>query len=189
MIGAVFSGGSRLLYPEHGEPADCVSLLSLLPSGRVCARRESVSTEEGIDFSQADALRIRRWEMALPIPFRTPALRGLMLLGKKRSGQRFTPEDIELLQTLAIDLSLNLERLRLQEEVIYERAAKEKLDELNRLKTEFVSTVSHELRTPLTSIQGLSEILETGKVNRPGGPGRDPPRARRRERAALSPSP
>jgi len=33
------------------------------------------------------------------------------------------------------------------------------LEELNKLKSEFVSTVSHELRTPLTSIQGFSELL------------------------------
>ena len=33
------------------------------------------------------------------------------------------------------------------------------LQELNRLKTEFLSTAAHELRTPLTSIQGFSELL------------------------------
>lgn len=31
--------------------------------------------------------------------------------------------------------------------------------ELDRLKTEFVTTVAHELRTPLTSIQGFSKLL------------------------------
>lgn len=34
------------------------------------------------------------------------------------------------------------------------------LKELNRLKSEFVSTVSHDLRTPLTTIQGYIELLE-----------------------------
>lgn len=33
------------------------------------------------------------------------------------------------------------------------------LQDLNRLKTEFLSTAAHELRTPLTSIRGFSEIL------------------------------
>lgn len=39
------------------------------------------------------------------------------------------------------------------------RAANERLQELDRMKDDFVSTVSHELRTPLTSIRAFSEIL------------------------------
>lgn len=39
------------------------------------------------------------------------------------------------------------------------RAANERLQELDRLKDEFISTVTHELRTPLTAIRAFSEIL------------------------------
>ncbi len=39
------------------------------------------------------------------------------------------------------------------------RAANERLQELDRMKDDFVSTVTHELRTPLTSIRAFSEIL------------------------------
>jgi signal transduction histidine kinase len=39
------------------------------------------------------------------------------------------------------------------------RAANERLQELDRLKDDFMSTVTHELRTPLTSIRAFSEIL------------------------------
>lgn len=37
-----------------------------------------------------------------------------------------------------------------------------RLQELDKLKSNFVSSVSHELRTPLTSIMGYSEFLEDG---------------------------
>jgi Na+/proline symporter/signal transduction histidine kinase len=39
------------------------------------------------------------------------------------------------------------------------REVNERLQELDRLKDDFVSTVTHELRTPLTSIRAFSEIL------------------------------
>ncbi len=105
-----------------------------------------------------------RTELTVPLTLSSGKSFGFLTLGKKKSGERYTREDIELLKTMAGELAANLDRIRLQEEVIYERASKEKLDELNRLKTEFISTVSHELRTPMSSIQGLAEVLQSGKI-------------------------
>jgi signal transduction histidine kinase len=45
-----------------------------------------------------------------------------------------------------------------------ERTA-ERLDELDHLKSEFVSRVSHELRTPLTTIKALTRLLQRGDVS------------------------
>ena len=41
-----------------------------------------------------------------------------------------------------------------------------KLNELHRLKTQFISNVGHELRTPLTSILGYTELLREGVYGR-----------------------
>jgi Na+/proline symporter/nitrogen-specific signal transduction histidine kinase len=40
-------------------------------------------------------------------------------------------------------------------------AANRRLQELDRLKDDFISTVTHELRTPLTSIRAMAEILQS----------------------------
>ena len=40
------------------------------------------------------------------------------------------------------------------------RAAYERLQELDRLKDQFIMTASHELRTPLTAVQGYIELLQ-----------------------------
>lgn len=45
-----------------------------------------------------------------------------------------------------------------------ERAAVERLLDLDRDKSEFLATVSHELRTPLTSVLGYTQVLSEGSV-------------------------
>ncbi|MFC2164861.1 ATP-binding protein [Acidobacteriota bacterium] len=158
-------GGARVpLVKRDGE--NSLDLLSPLLSGPniVLARKRAVQIEAGLNFSQEKKLEERNVEIAFSLPFRSTSLSGSVTLGKKKSGAKFTHDDIELLMGLAEGLALNIERTRLQEEVILEQAEKHKLDDLNRMKTEFISTVSHELRTPMSSIHGLSEMLQSGKI-------------------------
>lgn len=101
---------------------------------------------------------------------------GILVLGFKESGGVYTDQDLNFLEIFAPEAAVviqntqSFEEIRrfsvtLQEEV--HSATKDlqdanvKLQELDKLKDEFVSLASHELRTPMTAIRGsLSTILE-----------------------------
>ncbi len=89
---------------------------------------------------------------------------GCIALGPKRSSARFTAEDADLLMEIAAESALALGRIRLQRQLLLEQVTSRRLEELNQMKSNFVSYVSHELRTPLTSIKMFAEILQSGRV-------------------------
>ncbi|UTW09224.1 sensor histidine kinase [Pseudomonas benzenivorans] len=65
----------------------------------------------------------------------------------------------EASQVLAYSRRLEQQSRELETATGELRAANARLQELDRLKDDFISTVTHELRTPLTSIRAFSEIL------------------------------
>jgi two-component system, sensor histidine kinase and response regulator len=68
----------------------------------------------------------------------------------------------EVLARVENHLALRRMQLELQQAKAEALRALEQEQELNRLKTEFVSMISHDFRTPLTSIQGFAELLHYG---------------------------
>lgn len=88
-------------------------------------------------------------EAAAPVPF-------LTTFGEAYWDFKLIPLDSPGNTFLLVgnDVSKQLETDRLQRQQI------QQLQELDRMKSSFVSNVSHELRTPLTSIMGYSEFLQ-----------------------------
>ncbi|MFP5346400.1 MAG: ATP-binding protein [Actinomycetes bacterium] len=71
----------------------------------------------------------------------------------------FRLEEVQAAQWVCGDLGRALEHSHLFEQQL---ELVDRLQELDRQKTDFLSTVSHELRTPLTSIAGYAELLRDG---------------------------
>ncbi len=80
---------------------------------------------------------------------------GVLLVFKTLPAVRFSDSDRRLLQAIADDISIALERDRLARDAARARA----LYEADKLRSQFISSVTHELRTPLTIIKGYATSL------------------------------
>jgi signal transduction histidine kinase len=81
------------------------------------------------------------------------------LVGCARETRTMSPQDVEAFELLAAQAGLALQNAERFEETLH---TVERLEELDRLKDDFLATASHELRTPLTVILGSGLILEDG---------------------------
>ena len=108
-------------------------------------------------------------------------LGGLLCVGNDSPDTPLTEGDEELVSILSSQIGQALENARLFEEIYHSRqelelkvqertkqltAALEKVQNVSKMKSEFISAVSHELRTPLTSVKGYASLLMTGKLGK-----------------------
>jgi signal transduction histidine kinase len=120
--------------------------------------------ESGVKIELADVSVFRRWGMSVIFPIKSSSKKvyGFLVLGSKKSDALFSAEDIDLLNNAAANAASTIERIKLQEEVIRKHLETERLEELNKMKSYFVSSVSHDLKTPLTSIKVFTDLLKSG---------------------------
>jgi signal transduction histidine kinase len=120
------------------------------------------NVEVGVNVEAADLKVFRRWGIVLIFPVKSTSgeFHAFVVLGAKKAGSRFLNEDIDLLNTISDTAALTIDRIKLQEELIIEHFESERLEELNKMKSFFVSNVTHELKTPLTSIKMFAELLK-----------------------------
>jgi signal transduction histidine kinase len=131
--------------------------LDLLPAFR------TVTSSEREWFNHLEA------EVYLPI-FSKREWIGLLALGAKISGNRYSEEDLVTLLALANQTAVALENARLVENLVQLNTelrqayraldkANQDLERLDQTKSDFISIASHELRTPLTTMIGYTEML------------------------------
>ena len=92
---------------------------------------------------------------------------GVMMLINKKNAKHFSRNDLNLFSIISVLAGQLIKNLELQKETFRERREAEKLQEMDKIKTNFFTNVSHEFRTPLTLILGpVKQILENSDNDR-----------------------
>ena len=128
--------------------------------------------EGGIAHARANPTVFGRWGME--IVFTMLSMRGeflgFLVMGRKRSGTKYSAEDVDLLTSVSTLAGLEMERVILQRELIHKEIEARHLSELSEMKSAVVSYVSHELRNPISSIGMFTEFLQSTPGCRQGKP-------------------
>jgi PAS domain S-box-containing protein len=113
----------------------------------------------------AELVHTYAYQSYLGVPLR----RGSEIIGAlevltKNAARRFGPDEQALMSAFADQVAVAIDNARLLDQARQhlERVveANRQLEELDRLRREYLRNVSHEFRTPLTVIRGYAEFLE-----------------------------
>jgi signal transduction histidine kinase len=137
-------------------------LVDHLPSwwAAVIGDAESVILHESSRSAVEGSPTIRKDAVVVPI-VGTDRLHGYVLAADRLGDvNAFSSGDIQLLETVAKQVSVALDNGHLETSLATVTALKEKLEAMVRSKDQFVASISHELRTPLTAVVGFATELE-----------------------------
>jgi PAS domain S-box-containing protein len=106
--------------------------------------------------------------LAVPVVSRSGEVLGGLFFGHSKPGV-FNASHERILVGVAAQAAIAMDNARLFEAIEREKAivdeARQRAEEANRAKDEFLAMVSHELRTPLNSMLGWTRLLRSGRLD------------------------
>ena len=112
-------------------------------------------------------------ELALPLISKNE-LQGIIMLGKKYSGEAYSREDLDLLSALTNQTSVAIENSRLYDQVkdlsenLEQKVSEQtkNIKDLLSMKSELLNTISHQLRTPTSIFRGMLSMIGDKKLSK-----------------------
>ncbi|MCH8327893.1 MAG: HAMP domain-containing histidine kinase, partial [Candidatus Marinimicrobia bacterium] len=123
-----------------------------------------VETDADAEAAPEEAFAQMGMVLGVPMLTENGGLLGVILLSRKKSGQKYSRRDVDFLEAIGTQAALAIERILLHQKLVIEKAESRRLEELNNMKSYFVSSVSHDLKTPLTSIRLFAEMMGSGEL-------------------------
>jgi len=157
--------GDFFELPDHNQATYNITLKNnesiirwIRSKKNILQRREIAITSQlqALSKNERGLLDKTRAELIVPLLVKGNLI-GLIILGEKLSHLTYSNEDIRLVLAVAARMATELENARLYES---ERTLRQRLEEQNAQKTEFLHSVAHELKTPLTAILSSSELAD-----------------------------
>jgi signal transduction histidine kinase len=146
--------GLEVVYARatgRGRSAEADSAWGETAAHEATQTRKTVLTEPA---TPETANRLERpYVLGIPLSVDTLMLGAIIYI--RFGGPEFTPESIELAEYISRQITLLIERQRIQEDYKILEAQHQQ----SRLQQDFVSTISHELRNPLGFIKGYTTTL------------------------------
>ena len=144
--GVVADAGGALLAVQGMSGPDALALLS----------------DRRLD--QTSPVHLNGPRFAIVQPLLLQEGRGRLVVISEPLSPPFGRDEVEWLGAYAAAIGIGLDRVRvseLQQQLAAElRRARDRAEEANQVKSEFLSRMSHELRTPLTAMIGFAELLQ-----------------------------